>query len=65
MKPKHLPYQIDPTSNRFHHYETRWKICGLDLLEKHFESPGVESILDFGCGRGEVLPLYGDKGTRL
>ena len=65
MNPKHLPYQIDPSSNRFHLYETRWKICGLDLLEKHFESPGVESILDFGCGRGEVLPLYGDKGYKV
>lgn len=62
MNPKHLPYQIDPSSNRFHYYETRWKLCGLELLEKHFKDSGVESILDFGCGRGEVLSLYGEKG---
>jgi 2-polyprenyl-3-methyl-5-hydroxy-6-metoxy-1,4-benzoquinol methylase len=65
MNPKHLPYQIDPTNNRFHYYETYWKMCGLDLLQKHFPVPKVHSILDFGCGRGEVLPIYAEKGYEV
>lgn len=62
MKSRHLPYEINETSNRFHFYETYWKICGLKLLKKYFPSPKVNSILDFGCGRGEVAPLYRSKG---
>ena len=65
MKPKHLPYEIDTSTNRFHHYETYWKICGLNLLKKHFHSPEVHSILDFGCGRGEVLSMYGEHGYKV
>lgn len=62
MKPKHLPYEIDPTKNRNHYYETYWKIVGLDLLKKHFPITQGETLLDFGCGRGEVLSLYGEEG---
>ena len=65
MKPTHLPYQIDPSTNRFHHYETRWKMCGLELLDKHFKDSEVKSILDFGCGRGEVLPIYEKRGFKV
>ncbi|MEP4077634.1 class I SAM-dependent methyltransferase [Haloferula sp.] len=62
MKPKHLPYEIDPKKNRRHYYETYWKLVGLDLLQKHFPGNKGETLLDFGCGRGEVLSLYGEKG---
>ncbi|MDP4846962.1 MAG: class I SAM-dependent methyltransferase, partial [Akkermansiaceae bacterium] len=31
-------------------------------LRKHFPNPEVKSILDFGCGRGEVLPIYQKQG---
>lgn len=65
MKPTHLPYEINETTNRFHFYETYWKICGLNLLEKHFPEPEVHSILDFGCGRGEVLSIYGNHGYKV
>jgi 2-polyprenyl-3-methyl-5-hydroxy-6-metoxy-1,4-benzoquinol methylase len=63
--PQHLPYNIDPKENRFHHYETYWKQCGLELLQKHFSGDEVHSILDFGCGRGEVLAMYKDKGYEV
>lgn len=62
MKPIHLPYQIDESRNRFHFYETYWKICGLELLRKHFPVESVETILDFGCGRGEVSEIYSKEG---
>lgn len=62
MNPKHLPFQIDEKSNRFHFYETYWKQCGLQLLEKNFPRPEVQTILDFGCGRGEALSMYGKQG---
>lgn len=65
MNTKHLPYQIDPANNRFHHYETNWKMCGLELLQRHFPSPEVRTILDFGCGRGEVMPIYENKGYNV
>lgn len=63
--PKHLPYEINESSNRFHYYETYWKKCGLDLLKKHFPNPEVHSILDFGCGRGEVLGMYSAHGYEV
>jgi SAM-dependent methyltransferase len=65
MQPKHLPYQIDESANRFHYYETYWKICGLELLKKHFPDQSVNSILDFGCGRGEVSDLYSKSGYEV
>ncbi len=61
MEPVHLPYQIDPDHNRMHHYETLWKKVGLDLLLKH-GSPETRTLLDFGCGRGETLSLFGRAG---
>ena len=58
MQTKHLPYRINESSNRFHYYETYWKMCGLELLKKHFSDNSVKTILDFGCGRGEVAEIY-------
>jgi SAM-dependent methyltransferase len=37
-------------------------MCGLQLLQKHFPISEVHSILNFGCGRGEVLPIYAKHG---
>ena len=56
----HLPYQIDPRTNRHHFFEQNWKICARDLLRRHARPPGT--LLDWGCGRGESLPLFAGDG---
>lgn len=56
----HLPYRIDPKTNRHHFYEQNWKICARDLLRNHVHPPGT--LLDWGCGRGESLPLFAEDG---
>ncbi|MGZ8899628.1 MAG: methyltransferase domain-containing protein, partial [Limisphaerales bacterium] len=62
--PKHLPYEIDHSKGRFHYYETLWKEVGLRLLTKHVDGRG-KTLLDYGCGRGEVLKMYGDAGFEV
>jgi SAM-dependent methyltransferase len=62
--PKHLPYQIDPSKNRFHYYENLWKEVGLRLLQKHTEVRGKD-LLDSGCGRGEALKMYAAAGMQV
>jgi SAM-dependent methyltransferase len=57
---RHLPYQIDSTQ-RGQFYETFWKIRALELLRRHVEPQGL-SLLDYGCGRGETLQIFGDAG---
>ena len=64
MQPKHLPYRIDPEANRMHFYETLWKNRGLELLLKHCP-PENKSLLDFGCGRGESIQIFGDAGVQV
>ncbi len=59
--PKHLPYQIDPSTNRFHYYENLWKEVGLDLLRRHVDPRG-KTLLDYGCGRGEALRIFSAAG---
>jgi len=59
----HLPYQIDPSKNRFHYYENLWKEVGLSLLAKHAEIRG-KTLLDYGCGRGEALRLFSQAGLK-
>lgn len=57
---KHLPYQIDPATNRFHYYENLWKEVALQLLSKR-PCAGL-TLLDYGCGRGEALRIFGRAG---
>jgi SAM-dependent methyltransferase len=61
---KHLPYEIDPSQNRFHYYETLWKRVALDLLKKHV-NPAGKTLLDYGCGRGETLELFRAAGMKV
>ena len=61
---KHLPYEIDPESNRDAFYETNWKHASLALLLKHL-TPTHESVLDYGCGRGETLQIFGAAGFKV
>ncbi|MBM3845933.1 MAG: class I SAM-dependent methyltransferase [Verrucomicrobia bacterium] len=58
--PAHVPYQLDLT-NRFHWYENHWKRVALELLLKHCRPHG-QTILDYGCGRGETLDIYKKAG---
>ena len=61
MRIRHLPYEINEHTNRFHYYETLWKVRGLDLLLKHCDPQG-KTLLDYGCGRGECLSLAREAG---
>lgn len=61
MTCRHLPYEIDPQHNRFHYYETHWKEVALALLLKQFPDGG-QTVLDYGCGRGETLRIFGSAG---
>lgn len=58
----HLPYQIDPTGNRNHYYETLWKEVALGLLHKHEPDLTGLSLLDYGSGRGETMLLARNLG---
>ena len=58
--PAHVPYQIDD-SNRFHWYENHWKRVALKLLLQHGPAAG-RTVLDYGCGRGETLDIFGGAG---
>ena len=62
MEIKHLPYEIDPDTNRNHYYETLWKVVGLDLLQKQQSSLEGLTLLDYGCGRGESMDLATRRG---
>src|SRR5689334_22804215 len=59
--PRHLPYEIDSASNRFHYYETLWKELGLELLRRHLPPKG-QPVLDYGSGRGEALSIFARAG---
>lgn len=61
---KHLPYEIDPETNRDAFYETNWKHASLAVLLKHL-TPKHETVLDYGCGRGETLQIFGAAGLRV
>jgi len=61
---KHLPYTIDPEKDRFAYYESHWKRTCLSLLIKHC-SPSGQTVLDYGCGRGETLQYFGEAGFQV
>lgn len=61
MNVQHLPYEIDEQANRFLYYETLWKRRGLELLLKHYDPKG-KTLLDYGCGRGEMLGFAAQAG---
>lgn len=61
MEHRHLPYQINPGKNRSHYYENLWKQKGLELLCKH-TNPAGQTVLDYGCGRGEAIALFNQAG---
>lgn len=63
--PRHLPYEIQPDQNRFHFYETHWKKCALELLRKHHPPGDGLTLLDYGCGRGESLEIFGNAGYQM
>ncbi len=60
---QHLPYHIDEAGNRHHFYENYWKQVGLELLIRHCPPQG-QTILDYGCGRGEFLAMAAAAGYR-
>ncbi len=60
----HLPYAINPAENRLHFYETHWKHTALTLLRQHCRVDGL-SVLDYGCGRGEAMQIFGQAGGRV
>jgi SAM-dependent methyltransferase len=61
---KHLPYEIHPDKDRFAFYETHWKRISLSLVLKHSSAAG-KTVLDYGCGRGETLQIFGEAGFEV
>lgn len=59
--PRHLPYEIEPEQNRLHYYENLWKRVALALLLRQGPAAG-KTVLDYGCGRGETLDIFGQAG---
>jgi len=62
--PKHLPYRVNPDANRYEYYENHWKRVGMNLLLRHCPHQG-QSVLDYGCGRGESVQLFTMAGFRV
>ena len=61
---RHLPYQIDEQSSKSAYYETLWKRVGLELLTRHVSAEDHPRLLDYGCGRGEMLKFAGEAGFK-
>ncbi len=60
---RHLPYTVD-LSKRGDYYELFWKLCALELLQKHIDPRG-KTLLDYGSGRGETLRIFGAAGMKV
>lgn len=58
----HLPYEINPSKNRNHYYETLWKKTAISLLQRHEQNLEDWTLLDYGCGRGETMALANKVG---
>ncbi|MGZ4972370.1 MAG: class I SAM-dependent methyltransferase [Limisphaerales bacterium] len=63
-QPKHIPYEIDP-NNRNHYYENFWKHKALQLVLQHYPAHQNKTVLDYGCGRGETVKIFGDAGFKV
>ena len=61
----HIPYHIDPSTNRFHYYETLWKNVALGLLQRHEPQLQGWTLLDYGSGRGETLKIAKEMGMTV
>ena len=61
----HLPYEINPSQNRNHRYETLWKEVALELLSRHEADLGGWSLFDYGSGRGETMMLASKLGMTV
>jgi len=59
---RHLPYEVDESSNRNHFYENHWKRIALGLLHKRAGDMSSWTILDYGCGRGETMKYASQLG---
>ena len=58
----HIPYTLSD-KNKFAHYEQQWKVAAVRLLNEVYTKPEERkwiTVLDFGCGRGELLKLLGE-----
>jgi SAM-dependent methyltransferase len=64
MQPRHVPYEICPETSRFSFYENHWKRVGLSLLQEHCPARG-QTVLDYGCGRGETVQIFGAAGFKV
>ncbi len=64
MQPRHLPYEINPETDRHAFYENYWKKVALELLLQHCPARG-QTVLDYGCGRGETLQIFGAAGFHV
>ena len=64
FRPKHLPYEVDTANDRHAFYENYWKQAALELLLKHCR-PAGQTVLDYGCGRGEALQIFGQAGFKV
>jgi SAM-dependent methyltransferase len=57
---EHVPYSTDQGDPRFFEYEDRWKIKAIELLQSLDAAEQRLTVLDFGCGRGELLEKLRD-----
>jgi SAM-dependent methyltransferase len=60
---EHIPYSTDQGEPRLFEYEDRWKIKAVELLQSVDAAGQRLTVLDFGCGRGELLEKL--RGARI
>jgi SAM-dependent methyltransferase len=60
---KHIPYEPPPGKHCL--YETIWKVRVVEVLESLSLDPSGTRVLDFGCGRGELLYLLANQGYQV
>lgn len=61
---RHLPKRLDEVSVRQGRHETRWKEVAIDLLARRETGLSGWTLLDYGCGRGEMMELASGHGMR-